>query len=404
MNVKSLKFSGYKSFPGGDNEPAGSLQTFELAPLTLIFGKNNSGKSAVARLPRLLLGGLACNDPRILPLEVRGMKYGERFGHLIHGGDFFGRPTFEVCAEHEEDTLDISATLFMHSAFTEDDPPSLWSYDMRAPDRIQWNATEASTAPFELAGLLPKEPRWDSWRQAASSLLDHMVHLGPVRAPIQPAYGEAQPSKLGFDGGESAQWLRADPQLADSVGDWFAEHLDGWRLSVSRSNDSFSLHIRRGGAMRSNLARAGSGLQQVLPVVLHQLWRQQQADTEAMTPFLDVVEQPELHLHDAAQAPLVDLFIDTARQGIGHTIVETHSEPILLRLQRRIAETKIAPDEVALYFVNADDEGSQLRRIHLNIDGEVDWWPEGVFEEDFHEVAAMRRAQRDAKRPGSSAA
>jgi len=49
---------------------------------------------------------------------------------------------------------------------------------------------------------------------------------------------------------------------------------------------------------------------------------------------------------------------------------------------------------VALYFVEVTDHGSQLRQVQMDSDGEVDWWPEGVFEEDFQEVAAIRRAQR----------
>ena len=166
--------------------------------------------------------------------------------------------------------------------------------------------------------------------------------------------------------------------------------MDGWRLLVSRSNESFTLRIRKSQAMTTNLARAGEGLQQVLPVVLHQLWRQQQDHGS----FLDVVEQPELHLHDAAQAPLADLFIDTALQRQGQVLVETHSEPLLLRVQRRVAEGRISCDDIALYFVSTGEAGSELRRIGLNTDGEVDWWPEGVFEEDFQEVAALRRAQR----------
>src|SRR5918996_1078861 len=66
LQLESITFGGYKAFAGGEGENA-ELQQLSLAPLTLIFGKNNSGKSAVARFPRLLLGGLACTDERILP-------------------------------------------------------------------------------------------------------------------------------------------------------------------------------------------------------------------------------------------------------------------------------------------------------------------------------------------------
>jgi predicted ATPase len=199
-----------------------------------------------------------------------------------------------------------------------------------------------------------------------------------------------QPEKLGLDGKQVVQWLRSEPELLDAVGSWFETHMDGWRLSLVQGNESFSLRVGMGGPMSTNLAHAGEGLQQVLPVVAHQLWRQLR---ESAT-FLDVVEQPELHLHDAAQAPLADLFIETSLQGRGSVLVETHSEPILLRVQRRVAEGYLPHDRVALYFVDVSADGSRLRPVGIHATGEVDWWPEGVFEEDFQEVAAMRRAQR----------
>ncbi len=401
MKLKSLGFRGYKPFPGGDNDDD-PLQLLDLAPLTLIFGKNNSGKSAVARLPRLVLGGLAWDDARTLPLEVRGLKYGGRFVDLIHGGDFFRRPTFKVCAEHEGETLDMAATLFSPGALAEAEPPSLWSYEMSSPEELRLGTPSSGVEDrLELGGLLPAGEHWGRWRNAASELLDRMVHLGPMRAPIQPSYAEERPTLLGLDGSEAPQWLRADAGLADEVGKWFVKNMEGWRLQVSHTGDSFSLRISKSRAMTTNLARAGEGLQQVLPVVLHQLWRQQ----NSQGPFLDVVEQPELHLHDAAQPPLADLFIATALKGKerGQLLVETHSGPLLLRIQRRIAEGEISPNQVALYFVDVTDEGSELRSVELNADGEVDWWPEGVFEEDFQEAAALRRAQRQRHGSGSPA-
>lgn len=387
MKLESLSFCGYKSFPGGDTDD-GPLDRLDLAPLTLLFGKNNSGKSAVARLPRLLLGSLTWEDERILPLEVRGVKYGARFVDLIHGGDFFRRPTFAVAASHGAEKLDLSVTLYSPDVLAKDDPPKLWAYEMRSPESIR---QAPRTEGLRLAGLLPEGERWGSWRSAASALLDRMVHLGPMRAPIKPSYEVERPARLGLEGAEAPQWLRAHPELGEQVGAWLEANMEGWRLSVSRSNESFSLRISRTSALNTNLSRAGEGLQQALPVVMHQLWRQGEGSEEG---FLDVVEQPELHLHDAAQAPLADLFIETALQGRGTVVVETHSEPLLLRAQRRVAEGAIPPDSIALYFVEINDDGSKLRRITIDRDGEVDWWPSGVFEEDFHEVAALRRAQR----------
>ncbi|RDE49264.1 MAG: hypothetical protein DVS81_17540 [Candidatus Accumulibacter meliphilus] len=388
MKVMELRFRGYKAYKG---EPA-EYQRLQLAPLTLVFGKNNSGKSAIVRLPRLLLGGLECKDGRVLPMEVRGLSYGSGFLDIVHGGDFFGRPEFHIHAEHHGEVLDFDVTLFSPGALSADEPPRIWSYEMRAPEKTLINKPRTSDPATESwAGLLPPEERWDKWRKRAGAVLDAMVYLGPTREPISSAYANEPFSSLDFRGAATPQLLRLDGILADKAGSWYAENMDGWRLSLKKDSDSFSLRVHRSRTLSTNLAHGGEGLQQVLPVVVHQLWRQQ---TDSGS-FLDVVEQPELHLHAAAQAPLADLFIETALQGRGQVLVETNSQPILLRTQRRVAEGRLRPDQIAIYFVEMTESGSQLRPVTVLSNGDVNWWPPGVFEEDFNEAAAIRRAQRD---------
>jgi len=391
MKISEICFKDYKAYNGdGGSE---KLQQMRLAPLTLFFGKNNSGKSAAIRLPRLLLGGLECDDARVLPVDVRGLSYGANFLDLVHGGAFFRRPEFHILGEHNGDKIDLSVTLYSPTALSADDPPRIWSYMMRMPKLISISGPPEpdATAPA-FQGLLPPDAYWDPWRKAVRALLDEMVHLGPTRSPVLAAYSNEQFAGLDLRGTQAPQLLRIDSMLADEVGRWYAENMDGWRLVLKRDNDSFSLQLKRTGPLSTNLSQGGEGLQQVLPVVVHQLWRQRQGIEAA--PFLDVVEQPELHLHADVQAPLADLFIDTALQGRGQILVETNSEPILLRVQRRIAEGYIAPNQVALYFVDVTKDKSELRSIKLHPDGEVDWWPAGVFEADFTEVAAIRRAQK----------
>ncbi len=391
MKVNEVEFQGYKAYNGDSAGAVTRFQRLILAPLTLVFGKNNSGKSAAVRLPRLLLGGLECNDGRVLPMEVRGLSYGSRFLDVVHGSEFFGRPAFRIVAEHQGETLDLTVTLFSQGALAADEPPRIWAYEMRAPETILIPGPPASgDAKLEFAGLLRPGVRWDSWRKAAGAVLDEMVHLGPTRAPVLAAYANEQFAGFDLDGSGVPQLLRLEGALADEVGSWYATHMEGWRLSLKRDSESFSIRLSRSGRLKTNLAHGGEGLQQVLPVVVHQIWRQQNSPG----PFLDIVEQPELHLHAAAQAPLADLFIETALQGRGQTLVETHSKAILLRLQRRVAEGKLPPDLVKLYFVEMNDEGSQLKPVNIDLNGELDWWPSDVFEEDFNEVAAIRRAQR----------
>ncbi len=174
------------------------------------------------------------------------------------------------------------------------------------------------------------------------------------------------------------------------VGSWNEKHLGGWRLAVDSSGKVFGLELSRG-PVRVNLASAGQGMQEVLPVVTQQFALQ--LGTGQGDSMFCLIEQPEIHLHDAVHAALADLFIDTVRQRPVSMIVETHSENLLLRVRRRIAEGVLSPDQVALYWVEDDPEGcSSVRPIRINAAGEVDDWPKGVFSEAYDEVRALVRA------------
>jgi predicted ATPase len=98
-----------------------------------------------------------------------------------------------------------------------------------------------------------------------------------------------------------------------------------------------------------------------------------------------IFEQPEIHLHPRVQAALADLFIEAicAREGAKERriqiLVESHSEHFLRRLQRRVAEEKLKKEEAALYFCEAGREGSRIRELEVDDYGRISNWPEHFF-------------------------
>ena len=386
MRLRSLAFAGYRSFaarsPAAPDRP---LQRLQLAPLTILLGKNNSGKSSAARLLHHVLLALGDEGKDPFPMTGGGETYGETFQDVQHGGAFFNPLDLEVDLSTEEGAqTTLVAQLIKLSDSADDRLPVVQSC------RFGNQVVEVDGHLFR--GLLPNVPAARAWREGARRLLEASCRLGPIRDAVRTMYEvtrSAPDQPLPSSNDAVAQLLLADNELRCAVGDWMAEHLEKWRVEVRQSLDVFKLVARRAGS-ESNLAAAGQGIQQVLPVVvlccLRKLGR-------GSVPFLDIIEQPELHLHDAAHAPLGDLLLSAVASGGGNTVVETHSESLVLRVRRRVAEG-LSPDRVALVYVEDTDEGSSLRPIPLRPDGEVDWWPEGVFSESFVEVQAIRRAQR----------
>ena len=137
------------------------------------------------------------------------------------------------------------------------------------------------------------------------------------------------------------------------------------------------------------LSRSGRGLAHVLPVVVTAL------TARTAGPGVDVIEHPEAELHPAAHADVAELLLENLAGSARPMIIETHSEMILLRARRWIAERRLPAQNVLVYWVDAEPgRGSVLRKIRIDERGTMESWPDGVFIEDYEEILAIRRASR----------
>jgi len=132
-----------------------------------------------------------------------------------------------------------------------------------------------------------------------------------------------------------------------------------------------------------SLANVGFGVSQLLPILVEGIY--------ARKGSVLLMEQPEIHLHPRLQAALADFFIDMANEG-KQVIVETHSEHIILRLQRRIAENKLSNKDIAIYYFEPSEEGTKITPIEISEYGIIEKWPKGFFEEDLEESYSILEA------------
>lgn len=128
----------------------------------------------------------------------------------------------------------------------------------------------------------------------------------------------------------------------------------------------------------------GFGLSQILPVIVLCFYAPRGSTV--------ILEQPEIHLHPSVQAGLADVFLDAIKTRGIQVILESHSEHLLRRLQRRIAEEKAKPEECALYFCRLSDGHSVLDPLELDQVGNIVNWPENFFGDEFGEMAEMAKA------------
>jgi predicted ATPase len=132
------------------------------------------------------------------------------------------------------------------------------------------------------------------------------------------------------------------------------------------------------------LTDVGFGVSQVLPALVL-LYYVPEGSTVLM-------EQPEIHLHPSVQSGLADAILTVAKSRKLQVIVESHSEHMLRRFQRRVAENTFPAEGLKLYF--CDSVGGQSKLVDLDIDlfGEIRNWPKDFFGDEMHEIAETRKA------------
>lgn len=242
---------------------------------------------------------------------------------------------------------------------------------------------------------------------AAVEELSRVIYLGPVRRLAQRDYlwsGRA-PSSIGDDGGRAVDALIAsgvakmDAQrrrlptpaaafLFDQTVRWLRDMglADGLQIKQIGKSARYEVLVENKGSA-SNLKDVGVGVSQVLPVIVAALFAQPGQTV--------IIEEPESHLHPLAQTQLAELFIALSSERGVQFIVESHSEHLVLRLQRRVAEELLPTKGVAMYYVRRSDDQSTLELLRMNEAGEIENWPDDFFGNEMVDIAARTMAALD---------
>ena len=405
MELREIGFERYKGYA----EPT----QLGLAPLTILVGANNSGKTALARAIRLLAGGLAPSDqntPEPLPLESGGIRHGLAFRDLVSGRAVHGWLRLSAIFANGDCELSFEATV--RNVESPNRPPqrqlSRWSlrHDAREvvldrkglEERSCYDVVVSGSkkSPRQVAwrGLLPEQPGClDEWVESAADDLRAWTagvrHLQcPRRLPESPLpVPERSPVDIGPHGEHATVALAANDTLREAVAKWYRDAF-GVTVDVLGVGGYFELSARSVDTS-VRLAQSGRGLSHVLPVAVAAL-----TATDA-GPGIDIIEHPEAELHPAAHAHVAELLLDNLAGSGRPMIIETHSEMVLLRARRWIAEGRLPSTDVLVYWVDVErGRGSIVRKIEIDENGDLNHWPDGVFIEDYEEILAIRRANR----------
>ena len=252
--------------------------------------------------------------------------------------------------------------------------------------------------------------------------MDTLYYLGPLREYPRREYhwAGASPSDVGQRGERTVDAILAAtrdeekrypppkrgrpppkrPQkksFQDVIAGWLKELelIHSFRVSeIAEGTNLYRAMVETSqGSVSTPLTDVGFGVSQVLPVLVL-LYYVPEGSTVLM-------EQPEIHLHPAVQSGLADVMLHVANVRNIQIIVESHSEHLMRRLQRRVSEGKVSSEDVKLYSVSskqrqAQKQGRARRRgqaeisdLRLNEWGEIENWPPNFFGDEMGEIAAI---------------
>jgi predicted ATPase len=161
----------------------------------------------------------------------------------------------------------------------------------------------------------------------------------------------------------------------------------GYELKVSSFTDGtsaisdlFALRlVDKDTGVNVSIQDVGFGISQVLPIIVQSMLSRNSTL---------LIEQPEIHIHPRLQAELGSLLAECIKPPFENQfIIETHSEHLMLRLQKLIRKGKLKPEDISVIYVDRGTEGSKCLHLRLDEEGDfIDEWPDGFFEEDFNEI------------------
>jgi predicted ATPase len=237
-------------------------------------------------------------------------------------------------------------------------------------------------------------------------------YLGPLRdyPKRQYAWSGAEPVDMGLRGERVVEAIlaaresgllisrgkrRPPESLEQRVAAWLKELrlIDAFHVEpiAKEGGNIYRVRVRQNpNSPEVLITDVGFGVSQILPAIVLSYY--------APKGSIIILEQPEIHLHPAVQAGLADVMIDAVKTRNIQIIFESHSEHLLKRLQRRIAEQKLSPDTMALYFCESENGGSRLTPLDVDLFGNILNWPKEFFGDQFGEMAAMTKAAMERKK------
>lgn len=334
--IKKIILKNFKTF---------EEESFEIAPLTLITGINGMGKSSIIQALLLLKQNY---EIKYIPNKVS----------MLLKQDFIDLESAESLCYFKADERNICISI------TDEDSQkqvSTYRWELNASIADNTELPYLYFGPDELDELPLFSPnfiflgaeRWGPRREYEKRYeRTYNTKLG-IQGELTPAYLNNAVNinqEIGLLEMRNSFLSEGSTQLTENVNAWMSQimKLPIKTVANSVSDTKIKLEYKFGGNKGKSFSalQVGFGFTFVLPIIVALL--------QAKKGDLIIIENPEAHLHPAAQVELGLMVAHAVKQGV-QVILESHSDHILnsLRLARKTGVLE-KEEDVNLIFVQRD--------------------------------------------------
>jgi len=374
-------------------------QELDIAPITVLYGMNGTGKSSVL-YALLTLKNIVLNPNQ--PVDA------------FFGYGFLGLGNFKAVVfdhnDREPIELGVSVTEVSEGEiryFVRLNPsngefrfysePSFrlalsiaFPYPANAHEergwngfRVVWNGLLVQVEPTNITPETKEQAEFFARRFNQPIELVRTTDIVPLRRGFsKPYYGAVSLSPLLVSEDEVATLLATDPYLLGKVS-VYLERIVGHSLyyHAQLGTAIFTLNtVDRTTGMTCELVNEGFGVNQLVFLL-----------TKALRSDVRIVciEEPEIHLHPSAQRKLAQTLVDIAKNENKHFIITTHSETFLMALLAEVARGRLAPEQLACYWAVKKGKEAQFERQQVNERGQIEGGLASFMEGELEDLKAF---------------
>ncbi len=362
-------------------------ETIEIAPLTIMYGRNGSGKSSfmysLMTLKNIVLnpnqspdgffnyqfislGGYdqvvySHNGKNHIGIEI---ELDEPVG-CVFGVQLISKNEGQFSYTDEKRKININLKVIFPYSLNQS--TSFFIETSKEPKQkieFYWNGLT-----FNIKGNVSSQIQQEATelQSTFNSFLEIIkkIQIVPVRRGFfKPLYSPVGLSNYLLSEDEIATKLAHNKYLEYDVSGYLEKVLDKeLRVRAQIGTAIFSLDaLERSSNNSSELVNEGFGLNQLVYLLAKVL------DSESE---IILIEEPEIHLHPGACSKLIETLAEIAVEKNKKILISTHSEILVSSALNLIPESKIKPDQLKMYWVKREHSNTKAVLQEVNEKGQV---------------------------------